>query len=124
MQARQQEVVDAGPRNSLVGPGCGLRGVENDVMQPVAGTVLAPPGHKVHWAAGDLAQFAHQRPKLSPPTARCRDLQLLGWCVRPRIAASGVGPGNGAKQAQRGDAVTGGMVHVEHYHVTVSMTGN
>ncbi|MGB7798837.1 MAG: hypothetical protein WBL53_21675 [Pseudonocardiaceae bacterium] len=40
-----------------------------------------------------------------------------------RVAASGVGPGDGAKQAQRGDAVTGGVVKVEHHHVAAAMTG-
>jgi hypothetical protein len=38
------------------------------------------------------------------------------------VGSSGVGPGDGAKQAQRGDAVTSGVVQVEHYHVALPMT--
>ncbi|MGH3965702.1 MAG: hypothetical protein ACRDRY_21025 [Pseudonocardiaceae bacterium] len=69
-----------------------------------------------------MAEFAHQCPELSPPAARRRDLHLLGRRVAHRVAAPGVGPGNGAKQAQRGDAVTGGVVEVEHHHVAVVVT--
>ncbi|MDQ4020148.1 MAG: hypothetical protein M3257_00575 [Actinomycetota bacterium] len=43
--------------------------------------------------------------------------------MRRGVAAVGVGPGDGMQQAQRGDAVTGGVVEVEHHHVAVPMTG-
>ncbi|MGH3476343.1 MAG: hypothetical protein ACRDRY_21030 [Pseudonocardiaceae bacterium] len=48
MQAGQQEVVDGGPGIRAGGQRCGVRGVEDEVMDPVAGTVLAPAGNKVH----------------------------------------------------------------------------
>ncbi|MGH3776428.1 MAG: hypothetical protein ACRDRR_11965 [Pseudonocardiaceae bacterium] len=48
MQASQQEVVDGGPGIRVGGQRCGVRGVEDAVMEPVAGAVLVPAGNKVH----------------------------------------------------------------------------
>jgi hypothetical protein len=59
MQAGQQEVVDGGSPVSLGGKGCGLRGVQDKVMKPVTGAVLASAGDKMHGAGGGLTQLAH-----------------------------------------------------------------